>query len=228
MFTDEQKKLLSADLDKKKVKERDQSGRKLSYIEGWHAIAEANRIFGFDGWTRETVDLKCVSERERTIGAGKQPGWGVTYIAKVRITVEGVTRDGCGTGHGIDRDLGQAHESALKEAETDAMKRALMTFGNPFGLALYDKQQTHVSDCKTTETASPSVQPESNASLDSHALATDLIAELRLIKTVHGLKNWGKTIPERIVTLTDPDAERVRADYRQQLKKLNETELLHA
>ena len=38
-------------------------------------------------------------------------------------------------------DLGQAHESALKEAETDAMKRALMTFGNPFGLALYDKQQ---------------------------------------------------------------------------------------
>ena len=29
-------------------------------------------------------------------------------------------------------DLGQAHESAIKEAETDAMKRALMTFGNPF------------------------------------------------------------------------------------------------
>jgi hypothetical protein len=42
-------------------------------------------------------------------------------------------------------DLGQAHESALKEAETDAMKRALMTFGNPFGLALYDKRQRQVS-----------------------------------------------------------------------------------
>ena len=42
-------------------------------------------------------------------------------------------------------DLGQAHESALKEAETDAMKRALMTFGNPFGLALYDKAQRQVS-----------------------------------------------------------------------------------
>ncbi|MFM7549233.1 MAG: Rad52/Rad22 family DNA repair protein, partial [Cyanobacteriota bacterium] len=37
------------------------------------------------------------------------------------------------------------HESALKEAETDAMKRALMTFGNPFGLALYDKRQREVS-----------------------------------------------------------------------------------
>jgi len=64
-----------------------------------------------------------------------------------------VIREGCGAGHGIDVDLGQAHESALKEAETDAMKRALMTFGNPFGLALYDKQQRQVT---TTSTESPS------------------------------------------------------------------------
>ncbi len=42
--------------------------------------------------------------------------------------------------------MGQAHESALKEAETDAMKRAFMTFGNPFGLALYDKTQANVGD----------------------------------------------------------------------------------
>ena len=42
-------------------------------------------------------------------------------------------------------DLGLAHESALKEAETDAMKRALMTFGNPFGLALYDREQRNVA-----------------------------------------------------------------------------------
>jgi hypothetical protein len=39
---------------------------------------------------------------------------------------------------------GEAHESAIKEAETDAMKRALSTFGNPFGLALYDKEQQNV------------------------------------------------------------------------------------
>ncbi len=46
---------------------------------------------------------------------------------------------------GYEVDPGQAHESALKEAETDAMKRALMTFGNPFGLALHDKAQRQVS-----------------------------------------------------------------------------------
>jgi len=113
-------------------------------------IAEANRIFGFDGWQRQTVALRCVNQSERSIGRDQKPGWGVTYTARVRITVgEGSTgqliREGCGAGHGIDTDLGQAHESALKEAETDAMKRALMTFGNPFGLALYDKQQREVT-----------------------------------------------------------------------------------
>lgn len=146
MFTEEQNKALSAPLDRKNVKSRTQGGRGVSYVEGWHAIAEANRIFGFGAWSRQTLELKCVTEAEREIGRDKAKGWGVTYIARVRVAVGDVIRDGSGTGHGIDRDLGQAHESALKEAETDAMKRALMTFGNPFGLALYDKEQTQVCD----------------------------------------------------------------------------------
>lgn len=150
-FTDQQKSALSASLNRANVKQREQAGRKLSYIEGWHAIAEANRIFGYDGWVRETADIRCVSERERSIGKPPgRPGWGVSYVAKVKVVVFAgdamVTREGVGAGHGIDVDLGQAHESAIKEAETDAMKRALMTFGNPFGLALYDKGQANVVD----------------------------------------------------------------------------------
>ena len=149
LFNDMQVKALSGPLDSKYVKERTQAGLTLSYIEGWHAIAEANRIFGFGDWDRETLETRCVSEKPRKIG--REPhtkdGWGVSYIAKVRIVVKGdnyCTRDGIGSGHGIDVDLGLAHESAIKEAETDAMKRALMTFGNPFGLALYDKTHENV------------------------------------------------------------------------------------
>lgn len=138
---------LSAPLDSRHVKERTQAGRKLSYIEGWWAISEANRIFGYDSWNRETIEIKCVAEKPREIGAAKKDGWGVSYIAKVRVTVgRTLVREGIGSGHGIDVDLGLAHESAIKEAETDAMKRALMTFGNPFGLALYDKTQENVTD----------------------------------------------------------------------------------
>jgi hypothetical protein len=122
----------------------------VSYLEGWQVIAEANRIFGFDGWQRQTIAVRCITQAERAIGRDQKPGWGVTYTARVRVTVIAgglppLVREGSGAGHGIDVDLGQAHESALKEAETDAMKRALMTFGNPFGLALYDKAQRQVS-----------------------------------------------------------------------------------
>jgi recombination DNA repair RAD52 pathway protein len=78
------------------------------------------------------------------VGQAQKPGWGVSYVVRVRVVAHGVIREGTGAGHGVDVDLGNAHESAVKEAETDAMKRALMTFGNPFGLALYDKTKANV------------------------------------------------------------------------------------
>jgi hypothetical protein len=77
----------------------------------------------------------------------------------VRVTVGDVVRDGTGYGSGIDRDLGAAHESAVKEAETDAMKRALMTFGNPFGLALYDKTKANVDYSHSPSGHAAPVQP---------------------------------------------------------------------
>lgn len=146
MLSEGQKELLNAPLGRDHVKQREQGGRKLSYIEGWTVIAEANRIFGFDGWERESIFMQCVADLPREIGRDKAPGFGVTYICKVKVSVGGVVREGHGAGHGIDRDRGLAHESAIKEAETDAMKRAFMTFGNPFGLALYDKEQANVAD----------------------------------------------------------------------------------
>lgn len=144
-FTSEQLADLTAPLDRASVATRQQAGQTLSYVTAWHVIAEANRIFGFDGWTRETVELRQLGE-PRTVDNKVRVG----YSARVRVTVYAgervIIREGCGFGQGIDKDQDQAHESALKEAESDAMKRALMTFGNQFGLALYDKAQTNVAD----------------------------------------------------------------------------------
>ena len=166
LLSPEQAAALAAPLNRAHVQTRSQSGRSLNYLEGWVAIKEANRIFGFDGWQRETIELRCVSESQRPIGREQKSGWGVTYIAKVRIRLgsqangaPSLVREGSGAGHGIDVDLGLAHESALKEAETDAMKRALMTFGNPFGLALYDKQQRQVTSSVREERAPQGQRP---------------------------------------------------------------------
>ena len=156
-FSERQVAALSAPLDRANVRQREQGRSRVSYLEGWQVIAEANRIFGFDGWERSTLISRCVAEHERPIGRDRKSGWGVTYIARVRITITAgnrtLIREGSGAGHGIDADLGLAHESALKEAETDATKRALMTFGNPFGLALYDKQQRQVSSAAAASPA---------------------------------------------------------------------------
>ena len=154
-------------------------------------IAEANRIFGFDGWQRQTLQLRCIHQAERLIGArgnGREPkpGWGVTSTARVRIPVgtpgnPAAIREGCGAGHGIDTDPGQAHESALKEAETDAMKRALMTFGNPFGLALYDKQQREVTGSGSNRTPAAGGQRPRWPQAGEHSGNTE---RLRLISAV--------------------------------------------
>lgn len=141
-FSDTTTRKLRAKLNGDKIRTREWKGKTLSYIEGWHALAEANRIFGFDGWNRETVDLRCIDEGKT------QQSPHCSYIAKVRISVQAgedrIVREGTGAGYTIAGSIAEAHALAAKEAETDATKRALATFGNPFGLALYDREQKNV------------------------------------------------------------------------------------
>ncbi|MEN9859901.1 MAG: hypothetical protein RLZZ515_383, partial [Cyanobacteriota bacterium] len=86
-FSERQVSLLTAPLDRAHVRQREQGRSRVPYLEGWQVIAEANRIFGFDGWQRHTLISRCVSEHERPIGRERKSGWGVTYIARVRITI---------------------------------------------------------------------------------------------------------------------------------------------
>ncbi len=183
-------------------------GKYGDYIQAWHAIAEANRIFGFDGWDRETVEMRLVSEREGPIGRSGKQGFLVSYVAKVRVTVRAgdriVTREGTGAGHGQLTSLGDAHESAVKEAESDAMKRALMQFGNPFGLALYDKSKANVATPRETKA-------------NSRGLYDALQAGLRSQKSAADLKEWGKKNADDIRSLPEDWADMIRDEYRQEL-----------
>ena len=83
--------------------------------------------------------------------------YAAAYTAKVRIAVRAgaltITREGCGSGNAKAPTPGEAHELALKAAETDATKRALATFGNPFGLALYDRELAGVKNRKALVSA---------------------------------------------------------------------------
>ena len=151
MFTDQQEKELAAPLKGEHVKQRPGANKQsLSYLEAWQLIETANRIFGFAGWSRETVETESLHEPRLVIDQESPEANKVVaaYSAKVRVSVYAgertIVREGCGAARGFARTVGEAMENALKAAETDAMKRALVTFGNAFGLALYDREQRNV------------------------------------------------------------------------------------
>ncbi len=203
MFTKEQRDALAAPLDGTKVAQRKQGGGQVSYIQSWWAISEANRIFGFADWDRQTVDMVLLGEPRQTGDT-----WRVGYRAKVKISVRTedggiITREGSGFGSGIDRDVDQAHESALKEAESDAMKRALMTFGNPFGLALYDKTQANVAAGGANNNTQ--AQPRQPAGL---TVATAKIA-MDNCGNLDALAAWHATTKSLIDAMSDDDYKAV-------------------
>ncbi len=155
-FSGKQVQALRRNLDDRQIRTREANGRELAYIEGWFAISEANRIFGFDGWSRETLEVRCVLTREN------RGTFVAVYTAKVRITVQAmsttIVREGHGSAEGRGASLGEVHDLALKAAETDATKRAFATFGRRFGLELYRQRQTS-GRAQLPKAPSPAVQP---------------------------------------------------------------------
>lgn len=143
MLTTEQIAELRKKLDPKHVKPPSKFGPKGEYIEGWHAISEANEIFGFDGWS---YTIKSLTQDALDLGKNSkgEEQWQASYTCLVTLTVGGTIREDVGFGSGFAKGKGDAIEGATKEAVTDALKRALRTFGNRFGLALYDKSRENV------------------------------------------------------------------------------------
>ena len=158
-FSAKQLQALRRQPNHRHIRTREAHGRELSYLEGWYAISEANRIFGFDGWNRETIESKCVLAREN------RGTFLAVYIARVRVTVHAdgstIIREGHGTGEGHGTSPGEVHDIALKVAETDATKRALATFGKPFGLELY-RGGRHAIIAKAPALQRPSLSPVSS------------------------------------------------------------------
>ena len=153
IFTDEQQALLNAKLDAGAVSER----QGLSYIEAWHAINEANRIFGFGMWDTKLIELRHIGDEVNDKGGGKVQ-YRSAYLAAYEVTVKGAAASalaerglnctyqdvGFGNATSYSNPLDN-HENAAKEAATDAVKRCLRNLGNQFGNALYDKQQRNVA-----------------------------------------------------------------------------------
>lgn len=143
MLSNAQYEQLLKPLNPTRVAKRKQGGTSLSYLEAWDVKAHLCRIFGFGGWSAEVLEatLACEDKGERN--------YDVSYRVVLRLTIHGIRMDGgdvvfteaaVGSAHLPQR--GEAHDMAIKTAESDALKRAAINLGTQFGLSLYDKGAT--------------------------------------------------------------------------------------
>ena len=129
---------LAQPLDPQLISQRKgRAGRKFDYIEGHTAIDQANRIFGFGGWGYELVGDVTLRPVEQTDSRTGEVTRTDAYSAVVRVTVPGApSRTDIGF-QPVAADTPEDHETAFKGAVTDALKRALRSFGDRFGNGLY-------------------------------------------------------------------------------------------
>ena len=116
------------------------AGRSYDYLEGHVVIEQANRIFGYGGWGYELagdVTLRQVETVDTQTGEVKVS---LGYSAPVRVTVAGaLPRTDIGV-HPVAEDTLDGHDTAIKGAVTDGMKRAFRSFGVQFGNGFYGDQ----------------------------------------------------------------------------------------
>ena len=115
-------------------------GRTFDYLEGHAVIAQANEIFGYGAWGYELVgdvNLRRIEMVDPQTGEVKTE---VGYSAPVRVTVAGaLPRTDVGV-HPVTEDNFDGHDTAMKGAVTDGMKRAFRSFGGQFGNDFYGDQ----------------------------------------------------------------------------------------
>lgn len=139
-LTTEQVTQLLKPLNASRVAKRQQAGMSLSYLEAWDVRAHLIRIFGFGGWSAEVETAELAFEEQDSKGR-----WNVGYRVLMRLHIHphGERYDGphyveAAVGSATLPSRGEAHDMAIKTAESDALKRAAINLGTQFGLSLYD------------------------------------------------------------------------------------------
>ncbi len=114
-------------------------GRQLSYLEAWDVKAHLIRIFGFGEWSWDVLSAELMFESIN----GDKTSVGYKVIGQLRIHSTGATYTEAAVGSSNLPQRGEAHDMAIKTAESDAIKRAAINLGTQFGLSLYDNGSTN-------------------------------------------------------------------------------------
>jgi DNA recombination protein Rad52 len=133
MLTAKQHEILLKGINADRIAQRKGGGGKaLSYLEAWDVKAHMNRIFGFLNWSADVLSADIAYEDNSD---GK---WSVGYKVILCLRVNGASYTEAAVGSAVLPSRGEAHDMAIKTAESDAFKRAAINLGDQFGLSLYN------------------------------------------------------------------------------------------
>lgn len=144
-LSEQQVRVLLAGINPQRVHSRDG----MSHLQAYDVRRVLNTVFGFARWSADVVDVTMLYDRPQKLGNGKD-GAAVAYRCTLRLTVcapDGTvlaTYTEAATGDGV-MPLGKhadAHDFAIKTAESQALKRAAVNLGDQFGLSLYNAGST--------------------------------------------------------------------------------------
>jgi len=245
MKTQEQlQKELDSPIPRDCVEERDGGGgRKLSFLPGWYIIDRLNKVFGQGNWQYAAEDPKLVHSGVIQDRYGKDVHT-VHYTAKVRLEVKfpkvpktelkedrdhyysyanWTSFEDVGYGDGSDKmNPGKAHELAVKEAVTDALKRCAKSLGMSMGLALYDKTQEHVVDEPVVEKKVAAADTTVGSNRDraiEEIRKSQRVLEAKRILTKDQLKEKIKAYgADKLDALNDAQVSELLTDVRNLLK----------
>jgi Rad52/22 family double-strand break repair protein len=178
-------------------------GKSLSYVEAYDIKAHMIRIFGFGGWSWDVLSADLAyafgpAENQRN----HQVGYRV--IGRLTVHATGATYTEAAVGMANLPDVGEAHDMAVKTAESDAFKRAAINLGDQFGLSLYNNGSTNavvgatLDGSDAVDDATPAVTPTEEDSPASEAPVADPAAEM-LVSRIREAMNEGDV--EGIVAL---------------------------
>ena len=141
MFSENQIKALSYNLDDSRVKTIDKAGMSFKYLETYDVINVANTIFNYM-WNYTITKLEEVARETNQNGNHV-----ITYSAIVKVKIYDsqrnfIEREDTGVGTGTARTIGDAIDNASKSSVSDALKRSLRSMGAQYGNNLYSKTPT--------------------------------------------------------------------------------------
>ena len=138
MFSENQLKALSYNLDESRIKTINKAGMSFKYLETYDVINVANTIFNYM-WDYTLTRLEEVARETNQNGNHV-----ITFSAIVKVKIYDaqrnfIEREDTGVGTGTARTVGDAIDNASKSAVSDSLKRSLRSLGGQFGNDLYSK-----------------------------------------------------------------------------------------